>query len=122
MSFAPLAFKLFCAARGDSPFPPSKNVSLAPRVPIRTIRLMIRAHVAAKLPQTLGPFRTRSKPEADAAPALDDADMADAAPAPAAMPGQRRRILRFLNIPAFPNSSGVHILVLRQYSRPRRGF
>ena len=36
VSFAPLAFKLFCAARGDSPFPPSKNVSLAPRVPMST--------------------------------------------------------------------------------------
>jgi hypothetical protein len=107
--------------RGDSPFPPSKNVSLAPRVPIRTIRLMIRAHVAAKLPQTLGPFRTRSKPEADAAPALDDADMADAAPAPAAMPGQRRRILRFLNIPAFPSGGEPCLCTAGEFLRAQHG-
>ena len=33
VSFTPLAFKLFCAAR---PFRPRKNVSLAPRVPMST--------------------------------------------------------------------------------------
>ena len=41
MSFAPLAFKLFYAARHNtvlrrSPFRPRKNVSLAPRVPMST--------------------------------------------------------------------------------------
>ena len=61
------------------------------------------------------------KPEADAAPALDDADMADAAPAPAAMPGQRRRILRFLNIPAFPSGGEPCLCTAGEFLRAQHG-
>ena len=49
VSFAPLAFELFYAARHNavlrrSPFRPRKNVSLAPRVPMSTLPRNCRRH------------------------------------------------------------------------------
>jgi len=56
VSFAPLAFKLFYAARHNtvlrrSPFRPRKNVSLAPRLPMSTFsKPSDKGHTAVLLP------------------------------------------------------------------------